>query len=581
MNLRAAVGGLAIWLLATSALTAAPPTLQTLTTQERALLAAHPVLRLGVEGNWPPIEYYNEKGEYSGVLSGYMHAIEQRLGIRFELVTKSSWDEVLQAFERGEIDVLPALGSNEDRAKIMRFTDSFLKVADGIIVRSDEPFVERLGDLPEGKIIAAVQGFGSSERAIKNNPHLIVVPVATPEEALQAVSARRADVAIASLASAYYFTQTLGLSNLKVAANYDEYEKNLSMALRPEHARLVPIFNKALASILPGERQAIRNLWINIPVDRGIARDLVWLWISVGTIALLLLGSWVVVLIRQRRHNALLLARAEAAESRFRALVDAVPAVFWTLRPATEHIGVFDIFGAKDITIAGMQVQAFGQHFEHLGKHMLKEDRQRFAMMVQRHSKTMAPLQIEYRLFGPDGQVGWAYVHMLPKIEKGALLWYGCTFDITARKQLEQALEQSRMQLEEMASSVPGALWQFRREADGRQYYTYMSDGIINITGRTPAESCQLMVDKSFAAVHPDDLPIVQNLMQGLTNAPGTTDQARYRLSTTAGGWKWVAGIGTCHAARARWRTGVQRHHAGCHPSARGRGSPAADDTAH
>ena len=546
MSLRAAACALALWLgAAPLAAQTAPAGLETtlpaLSTSQRALLKQHPVIRLGVEGEWPPIEYFDERGQYSGVLSSYMRTLEQRLGIHFELVRKASWEDMMQAFKQGEIDVLPALSKHPSYGPSAVFTDAFITITDGIIVRNNEPFVEHLSDLPKGKIIAAVQGYGSNERAVKNNPQLIVVPVGSTEEALHTVATGRADVAIASLASAYYLTQTLGLSNLKVAANYDESEQSLRLAIRSEHAQLMPVFNLALASILPGEHQAMRNLWIRVPTERGFSRETVWLWIVSGVTAMLLLAAWVTLLLRQRRENAKLLARAEAAENQFRALVNAVPAVFWTLSPRPGRLGRFDVFGGEHITIGDLGIRDTGPHFEHLGKLMLEEDVERFANLVQRHSKTLTPFQIEYCLTNPrTGVIGWAYLHALPKIENAALIWYGCTMDITRRKQLEQALEASRAQLEEIASGVPGALWQFKREPGGQQYYSYMSEGIVGITGRSPEETNRLMQDKSFASVHPDDLLILQGLMQKLGAQPGTIDEARYRLSTTDGRWKWV-----------------------------------------
>lgn len=289
----------------------APAAALELGTEEQALLAAHPVLRLGVESDWPPIEFISPQGAYSGVISSYMRAVEKNLGIRFELVHKDTWAEVLEAFARGEIDVISALGETEARRGEMRFTDPYIRFTDGIIVRNDEPYIERLSDFPAGKRLAAVQGYGSSDRAAANHPQLVVVPVRTTEEALVAVSTGRADIAVASLAAAYYLTQSQGLSNLRVAANFDEFQQSMGMAFRPGLAALVPVFNTALAAITPGERETMRALWTKVEIDRGVARDTVLGWSIAALLALLLMGGWVAWLLSQQRQRLRLLQRAE------------------------------------------------------------------------------------------------------------------------------------------------------------------------------------------------------------------------------------------------------------------------------
>ncbi|MES2682817.1 MAG: transporter substrate-binding domain-containing protein [Pseudomonadota bacterium] len=511
-----------------------------LSSAQRATLAAHPVLRLGVESDWAPIEFIDERGVYSGVISSYMRAIEQSLGIRIEVVRKDTWSEVLKAFAAGEIDAISAMGVTEERRATMRFTQPYIRFTDGIIVRSNEPYIERLKDFPVGKRLAVVEGYGSSERAAASHPQLVVVPVRTTAEALLAVSTNRADIAVASLASAYFLTQNKGLSNLRVAANFDEYEQSMSMALRPELEALIPLLNTALSSIKPGEQEAMRAMWTRVPIDRGIAKRTVLIWVIAGAAALLLMAAWILWLLSRQRHARQLLQRAETAEAQFRAMIDAMPALFWTLRIESGRPAQFTFFGDRVITHTGFDLDETGTcGFDEGVRYMTAEDRQRIQQLLDQHGRLLTPLRFEHRLDSGPLEGRWAYVQALPRRLRNHIVWYGCTTDISARKSLEAALEQSRNQLAELAAGVPGALWQFRHEADGRQYYSYMSDGIVGITGRTPAETNQLMLDKSFVSVHPDDLPILKSLMQRLTEKPGI-DEARYRLRTSDGGWKWV-----------------------------------------
>ena len=497
-----------------------------------------PVLRLGVEKDWPPIEFINDKGEYSGVISSTMRSIEKKLGIRFEIVKKDSFSEVLAAFGRGEIDVISALGKTEAREKTMHFTQPYITFTDGLIVRNDEPYVEHLKDFAAGKRLAMVEGYGSNERAAANHPQLVAVPMRTAEEALFAVSTGRADIAIASLASAYYLTQNKGLTNLRVAANYDEFEQNMAMAVRPGLEAYVPLFNQALADITAVEHAAMREQWTRVPVDRGVARSVVLYWTVAALLVLALMALWVGWLLSQQRRRAALLARAEEAEAQFRALLDAVPAVFWMMRTQAGRPAQIIHLSPKPLMFGGVSVMPGEQSFDEATILMPREDRERLQHLLERHGKTMTGFTMEHRMLH-SGRTTWVLLQVTPRREKVSTTWYGCSIDISQRKMLESELERSRNQLEELAAGVPGALWQFRREPDGQQQYSYMSNGIIGITGRTPDETNALMKDKSFVSVHPDDLHILQGLMQRLTERPGI-DGARYRLRVADGGWIWV-----------------------------------------
>ncbi len=509
---------------------------------QQATLAATPVLRLGVEANWAPVEYIDAQGRYSGVISGYMALLEQQLGIRFEVVRKGSWSEVLAAFERGEIDVLSALGRTAPREAKMRFTEPYIVFSDGLIVRSDEPYVEHLQDFPPGRRLAVVQDHGSNMQAAAANPQLVAVPVRSTEEALFAVSTGRADLAISSLAVAYQLMQTNNLSTLRVAASYDDFEQQMAMAVQPRLEALVPLFNQALQAITPAMRSELSARWTAAPADRQLARSTVVFWILAATLLLLLLVAWVLLLLAQQRRRQQLLVRAEEAEASSRAMIEAVPAVFWTARMEPGKAAQVVLHGNLNLKASLVRIGSHPQQqsFEQATRFMSREDRGLFQQLLDQHGQTLSSFRFEHRIVDDAAhEVGWAYIQAVPRRDGEAVLWYGCSIDISERKTLEAALVRSRNQLAELAAGVPGALWQFRREKDGSEHYSYMSEGIVGITGRSLEDTNRLVQSGTLGSVHPEDLSIVHGLMQRLTEKPGI-DEARYRLLTTSGAYKWV-----------------------------------------
>lgn len=83
----------------------------TLTDEEKAWLAAHPQLSLGVDASWPPFEFRDQEGRYQGLAADYIATIQQRLGVTLKPVEPSSWTEVLAQARESRIDLLPGIMS--------------------------------------------------------------------------------------------------------------------------------------------------------------------------------------------------------------------------------------------------------------------------------------------------------------------------------------------------------------------------------------------------------------------------------------------------------------------------------------
>ncbi|MDY6814383.1 MAG: diguanylate cyclase [Pseudomonadota bacterium] len=110
------------------------------------------------------------------------------------------------------------------------------------------------------------------------------------------------------------------------------------------------------------------------------------------------------------------------------------------------------------------------------------------------------------RMRHKDGQ--WRYIHTRGMLLNGTQgehpRWLmGTHLDVTEEKITLHRLSQ-------LAESLPGVIYTFVMEPDGRYYFTYMSRKVEDFFGITPAEACS-DAKLLFQQIHPDDLQTVQD----------------------------------------------------------------------
>jgi ABC-type amino acid transport substrate-binding protein len=104
-----------------------------LTAEERAWIAAHPVITVAPDPDFPPIEYFDEDGEYQGLAADYLALVERETGLNFKVVRCASWDEVLAKTRAREVDALSAAAQTPQRADYLLFSDPHI-VLQGVII---------------------------------------------------------------------------------------------------------------------------------------------------------------------------------------------------------------------------------------------------------------------------------------------------------------------------------------------------------------------------------------------------------------------------------------------------------------
>ncbi|MEA5489571.1 MULTISPECIES: PAS domain-containing protein [Pseudanabaena] len=114
-----------------------------------------------------------------------------------------------------------------------------------------------------------------------------------------------------------------------------------------------------------------------------------------------------------------------------------------------------------------------------------------------------------------DGSTTWSYVQVAQEFDDdGNVVGYiGTLTDITDRKNIEFALQESQAQFRRMTESVPGMIARYILHPDGRDECSYVSPQVQQIFELTLEDALQ-DPNRLWARFHPEDLPIVQRAVQ-------------------------------------------------------------------
>lgn len=289
----------------------------TFTAEERAWLAQHPVVRVGVTSAWAPVGFVDESGVARGMSVAYLERLGAILGTRFEIVTGVAWSEAVQDLGERQLDLLPAIVATPERRERMHFTEPYLTFPAAIFSAADVAYLGGPESL-RGNVVAVVKDEAVEAWLRSEWPDLRLVAYPDTPAALRAVAQREAFAFVGNLVTTSYHIGRSGLTQVKVAGE-TRFVYRLAMGVRSDWPILAGILQKGIDAIPALDRDAIYQEWISIEYQHRV--DYALVWYTVGGAALLVLLMLLERALAMKRANVRLqhLARENSlAEERER-----------------------------------------------------------------------------------------------------------------------------------------------------------------------------------------------------------------------------------------------------------------------
>ena len=446
---------------------------------EKEWLSGHPKIELGIDPSWPPFEFIDSKGKYSGVASGIVELIKKRLKIEMSPIPDLTWSQVVTKMKAGKIDVLPAVVPTQQRKKYMIFSKPYASFPVIIAAHQDISFVNSLQDLRKHRV-GVVKDYFIEDLLKVDHPYLNLVIFKTTADGLSNLEDGRIDAFVGNLVTVGDEIRRLFLKKIKIAA-VTEYKMELCLGVQKDLPVLVEILNKTLGSIGNQEKAAIVNAWLTPQeIKIGIDYKKVLIWAIPIAICVVLILLFIIIWNRRMVKEV---AQRKIAEERFQTITATSPGAIIQTRGYPDGRIEYLYLSPGAEAFFGIPPEEVIQEKALLSWH--PEDQER----IQKEVSSAISAEKEQNLAGRiivHGEVKWIGINASPsRLPEGGIIYNGFILDITERKLAEQEFLRSERKIKAMSQAVEDALIMI----NGKGEIMFWNQAAETLFGYTSAEA--------------------------------------------------------------------------------------------
>ncbi len=259
----------------------------TLSENEQEWLKKHPSITIFATKDWPPYEYIDSTGRYSGYSAEYIQFLCEKIGIKIRIKSGTvSWKQLQDSLINKKVDILPSIFETSERKIFLLFTKSYLDVNQIVITKTNDDKIHNIQDL-KGVQTGFMDKWAIQQIFEKDHPEIPQTLSDTTEQLLSKVLFGKTEAAVLDLATLSYLQHKHNISNFKIAFTTN-YTLQLSIGIRNDWPELCNILNKS-QKYYSRELKEIYGKWFNLvnPEQRYRLNLLIWTLIIAGGILLL------------------------------------------------------------------------------------------------------------------------------------------------------------------------------------------------------------------------------------------------------------------------------------------------------
>ena len=122
------------------------------TEAEKDFIQKHPVIRLGVDPQFIPYEFFDSDGKYKGIAADYINLISERVGIKMEAKQEANWSITYEKAVQGELDLLACVSKTAEREEFLLFSESYYSFQKVLIIKNNNKAIKKFEDIQNMKV---------------------------------------------------------------------------------------------------------------------------------------------------------------------------------------------------------------------------------------------------------------------------------------------------------------------------------------------------------------------------------------------------------------------------------------------
>ncbi len=301
------------------------------TAQERQWLRDNPIIRVAIDPDFAPYEFY-QGGQAQGIGLDYLEYMTYQYGLEFEVTHYDSWTDSLDAIRNEEADIITALVESPQRAEFMLFTPSYTAIQNVVLVRNDTN-----SDFSEAEMttmdVAVIKDYFAQDLLELHYPGISLYEASDISDGLRALSFGQVDAFVVDSAQAAYYIPKIGVNNLKMNDNIRlGFDLPLRFGVRKNAKELRSVLSKIIRGIPQDVHEQIQQKWETDAFEPGIDTRL-FVILSVLISTLLLSGALMLLWnhtlnqqIEEKTKNIRQeINKRKTVENQLRELINAIP----------------------------------------------------------------------------------------------------------------------------------------------------------------------------------------------------------------------------------------------------------------
>jgi len=436
-----------------------------------------------MDDNYPPYVFRDSTGALTGYLVDYWKLWESKTGVTVDLQA-SDWELAKQRMQSRQATVIDTIFQTPEREKTLDFTPPYAQIPVSIYTHVGIGGIASLNHLT-GFLVGVKAGDACADTLTQAGIQTLQ-PYPNYEALVQAAIAGQVKIFCLDEPPANYLLyrdHAEGTFNKAFQLNVGSFHR----AVQKGDAQTMALLLRGFAAISESEDLALRNKWMGTRlIDSGYAR-----YLGLALLAAMLFGLvvllWSTVLRRQVTERT---AELDAERERLRILLEAIPDLIWMKDVA----GIYRFcnpmferfFGAREAQIVGKTDYDFVE--KELADFFRAHDLKAIAA-------GQPSINEEWITFADDGHTALLEttktpVHNADGDLAGVL---GIARDITGRKKIEQALQESENRLHTILDSVEAHIY----IKDAQYRYQYVNQRVLAFFNR-PLDAIINQEDSAF-----------------------------------------------------------------------------------